>query len=132
MVGAGQCLSLHSFMNIQIVKQKISNKEIIRLAKETYGEMVKGVVDIKQNIMALGGELHADCEAVLLEQGSRPADLWGFNIYPAKNSDDRIEFTSLINIRPAQGNRSIEIQDLSLRKQIRVLIDKLVESYDRF
>jgi len=114
-------------MPIKIVKQKISKSEITKLAQETYGEMVKGVVDLKQNIMALGGELHADCEAVLLEEGSRQTDLWGFNIYPAKNSDERIEFTSLINIRPAQGNRSIEIQDTNLRKQIQVVVDKLVE-----
>jgi len=112
---------------IKVIEQKISKHEITKLAQETYGEMVKGVIDIKQNILALGGELHADCEAVLLERGSRQADLWGFNIYPTKNSDERIEFTSLINIRPAQGNRSIEIQDTNLRKQIRVTIDKLVE-----
>jgi len=114
-------------MQIKIIKHKISKPEITKLAQETYGEMVKGVVDIKQNIMALGGELHADCETVLLEQGSRQADLWGFNIYPAKSLDDRIEFTSLINIRPAQGNRSIEIQDKNLQKQISVIVNNLVE-----
>jgi len=113
-------------MNIQIIKQKISKQETIRLAEETFGEMVN-VVDIKNGILALGGSLHADAEAILLEQGSNQSDLWGFNIYPTRNADERIEFTSLINIRPNQGNRSMEVQDSNLRKQIRGIIDKLVE-----
>lgn len=114
-------------MSIKIIKQKISKHDITKLAQETYGEMVKGVADLHQNIIALGGELHADCEAVLLEQGSRQTDLWGFNIYPRKNQDERIEFTALINIRPAQGHRSLEIQDTNLRKHVRAIIDELVE-----
>ncbi len=114
-------------MDITIIKSKISKQELEKVAKENYGEMTKGVIDIKQKIIALGGELHADAEAVLLEQGSKQSDLWGFNIYPAKTKGERIEYTSLINIRPKHGNRSIEIKDESLRKQIKEIIDSLIE-----
>ncbi len=114
-------------MDIKIIRKKISKQELEQIAKENYGEMTKGVVDIGQRIIALGGELHSDAEAFLLGKGSKQVDLWGFNIYPAKSKDQRIEFTSLINVRPKQGNRSIEIKDENLRKQIREIIDTLVE-----
>ncbi len=52
--------------------------------------------------MVVGGELHADEEQWLLENGSQ-ADLWGINLYPAETSDDWIEFDSMINIRPSAG-----------------------------
>ena len=113
-------------MEIKVVRQPISKKELGELAKASFGDMVKGVVDVQQRIIALGGELHADCEAVLLEQGSSQTDLWGFNLYPAKSKEQRIEFSSLINIRPSQENRSMEIKDPPLRKQIKEVIDALI------
>lgn len=114
-------------MDIKIIRQKISFQELKKIAALNYGDMVKGVADLGKKIIALGGELHADAEAVLLEAGSAQADLWGFNIYPDKPRKERIEFTSLINIRPSQGNRSIEIKDEKLREKIRNIVDTLVE-----
>ena len=114
-------------MDIKIIKKRISHKDLQKIAEENYGEMTKGVVDLKQKIIALGGELHADAETILLEQGSKQVYLWGFNIYPAKSKEERIEYTSLINIRPKQGNRAIEIKDENLRKQVKEVIDSLVE-----
>jgi len=113
-------------MRIQIIKEKITFQELTQLAKANYGEMIKGVVDIGLNYIALGGELHADAEALLLEEGSQQTQLWGFNLYPKKESDERIEYTSFINIRPSDGNKSIEIQDESLRLKVRELVDSLV------
>ena len=80
-----------------------------------YESMIKIVVDIRRRILAGGGEMHADCESVLLEDGSEQDDLWGANWYP---NEQRIEFESLINIRPRLGNRNILIQDENLRKQV--------------
>lgn len=114
-------------MNIQIINKKISHSHLQRIAKEDFGDMVKGVADIRKNIIALGGELHADAEAVLLKEGSRQEDLWGFNIYPARPASERIEFTSLINVRPKQGNRALVIQDPQLCQKIREIVDNLTE-----
>lgn len=80
-----------------------------------YESMIKIVVDIRRRILAGGGEMYADCDAVLLEDGSEQDDLWGANWYP---HDQRVEFESLINIRPRLGNRNILIQDENLRKQV--------------
>ncbi len=82
---------------------------------EVYPFMIKIVVDIRQRILAGGGEMHADCEAVLLEKGSEQDDLWGANWYP---SEQIVEFESLINIRPRLGNRSIVIQSDTVRAQV--------------
>ena len=81
------------------------------MAREQFGDMVKAVVDVEQGIMAIGGELHADEEAVLLDQGSRQADLWGINLYPDAAAVRALEFDSMINVRPAQGNRSRSVED---------------------
>ena len=111
-------------MIIKIFKGKISDADLRDMAQKTFGHMVKAVVDVRQKIIALGGELHADAEEILLAQGSRQEDLWGFNIYPDKTLDERLEYTSLINIRPRQGNHGREIQDESLRQKIKKFIDE--------
>ena len=90
-------------MTIEIIKDKISKDKLEDIAKKNYGNMVKGVIDIKQKIIALGGELHADAEDILLKSGSAQANLWGFNIYPDKSIEERLEYSSFINIRPWDG-----------------------------
>lgn len=113
-------------MEIKIIKNNITTDELKKVAAESFGEMAKAVVDIERRIMALGGELHADGEALLLEQGSKQEDLWGINIYPDKFPDEWIEFTALINIRPVQDNRSMEIQDSQIRGKIIDIVNNLV------
>jgi len=82
---------------------------------QQYETMIKIVVDIRRRILAGGGEMHSDCESVLLDNGSEQDDLWGANWYP---DEQRIEFESLINIRPRLGNRNILIQDEDLRQKV--------------
>ncbi|MBI1876498.1 MAG: hypothetical protein HYZ58_08450 [Acidobacteria bacterium] len=88
--------------------------------------MVKLVVDVRRCVVAVGGELHADAEALLLEQGSQQADLWGANYYPGLGADRCIEYTALINIRPSRGNRSMQVQDVAVRDAIRSIVNDLV------
>jgi hypothetical protein len=90
---------------------------------EIYPFMVKIVVDIRRNILAGGGEMHADCEIILLEQGSEQDDLWGANWYP---KEQRVEFESLINIRPRLGNRSMIIQSDEIRDKVAAITQTLL------
>lgn len=90
---------------------------------EVYSFLIKIVVDIRRSTLAGGGEMHADCEALLLEQGSEQDDLWGANWYPA---EQQIEFESLINIRPRQGNRSIIIQSDDIRSKVAAITRELL------
>lgn len=99
---------------IHLLKEKAIPTQIDQMLQE-YENMIKIVVDIRRRLLSGGGEMHADCESVLLEDGSEQDDLWGANWYP---SEQRIEFESLINIRPRVGNRNIVIQDENLRKQV--------------
>jgi hypothetical protein len=96
------------------------------LVEQHFEDMVKYVIDVERGIAAVGGELHADEEAALLESGSRQEDLWGANYYPGRGRDGCIEYTSLINIRPAQGNRSMTIENLLLRDRVRELTFRLI------
>ncbi len=93
-----------------------------QLAEISYKDMVKGVVDLDSEWVALGGELHADAEELLLEKGSQQSSLWGFNIYPDKLGDDRIRYTSFINIRPHDGNADIEVKDVNIRSKIKLIV----------
>ena len=113
-------------MPIRIVNAPVPLDELQRMAAEYFGEFVKVVVDVQRGVMAVGGELHADEEALLLERGSRQADLWGINLYPDRPAAERIEFDSMINLRPSQGNRSRGVDDAAVQWQIRDLVERLV------
>jgi hypothetical protein len=104
----------------------IESAEIARLTGLFFKDMVKYVVDIERRVAAVGGELHADAEEMLLEGGSRQSDLWGANFYPDKEPGERIEYTSLINIRPGQGNRSMFIEDPAIRERVREVTLELI------
>jgi len=110
----------------QIVRELVSLATVRELAQRGFGDMVKASVDIGRGVMAIGGELHADEEAMLLDDGARQADVWGINIYPHEAGNAWIEFDSMINVRPAQGNRSRGVDDPAIRSEIRRVIDALI------
>ncbi|MFA6551791.1 MAG: DUF5674 family protein, partial [Patescibacteria group bacterium] len=91
----------------------------------SFGDMVKIVVDIKREVMAIGGEMHADAESLLLQDGSKQDDLWGANLYPDLPADEWIEYKSLINIRPRAGNRLMEIENEEIKEKIKKIINQL-------
>jgi hypothetical protein len=88
------------------------------MAESTFGDMVKAVVDVERDPLVVDGELHADEEQMLLADGSRQENLWGINLYPTIEGDDWVEFDSMFNLRPAQGNRSRGVDDPELRRRI--------------
>ncbi|HXK32116.1 MAG TPA: DUF5674 family protein [Candidatus Paceibacterota bacterium] len=115
-------------MEIKIIKDSISKKELTDIAKERFGDLVKAVVDIGQEIMALGGEMHADEEAILMEkEGSKREDTWGINIYPEKDRTEWIEFDSVINLKPSFNNRSRNVEDSEIQKKIKEIVSKLIK-----
>lgn len=112
---------------IQIVRTPVTLGHLVALAAGSFGDLVKGVVDVERGVMAIGGALHADEEASLLDDGSTQSDLWGINLYPGQfASGDWIEFDSMINVRPWQGNRTRSVEDVSARERIVELVTRLV------
>jgi len=115
---------------MKIIKEKISIKELKKMAEEEFGSLIKAVVDVDKKIMAIGGAMHADEEALLLKNGSKQESLWGINLYPeAKSKDfkDFIEFDSVINLRPLQGNLSRDVKSAKIRKNIADIVKQLIE-----
>lgn len=129
-------------MSIKVIENPITVSELKAIAKERFGDMVKAVVDVEKEIMAVGGELHADEEALLLERGSKQDNLWGINLYPERTGDpfdktqgrpergrmgeEFIEFDSMINVRPSQGNRSRDVESEEIRGKIRSIVSRLI------
>lgn len=114
-------------MDIKIVKDKISLDELKKMAHEGFGDIIKVVVDVEQEIMAVGGELHADEEVLLMEEcGSVRKNTWGINLYLEKSGEDFIEFDSMVNIKPQYNNRSRSVEDSNIRNKIRKIIGKIV------
>lgn len=100
--------------------------ELREMAAAMFGDMVKAVVDIGRDIMAVDAELHADEEALLIENGSKQNSLWGINLYPELEGNDFVEFDSMINLRPSQGNRSRGVEDPEIQNRISDIVNRLV------
>ncbi len=101
-----------------IITDHLTLKELQKLADNLFGNMIKAVVDTDREILAIDAELHADLEALLLEDGSSQKSLWGINLYPQAPENELIEFDSMINIRPSEGNRSRGVGNEEIRQKI--------------
>ncbi|MDO8743013.1 MAG: DUF5674 family protein [Candidatus Azambacteria bacterium] len=113
-------------MEIRIIKDTISKEELKKIAENQFGDLVKAVVDIEEEIMAIGGELHADEEALLLQHGSKQGNLWGINLRVDKAESEFVEFDSMINIRPSQNNKFRGVESLDIQRKIRDTVNKLI------
>lgn len=110
-----------------IIEEKISLDELKKIGKKLFGNFVKAVVDVDKGIMAVGGELHSDEEALLLQNGSQQKNLWGINLYLDIQTEDWIEFDSVINIRPSQENYTRSVDHAEIREKIIYIVNKLVK-----
>ena len=110
-------------MKIHLIKTRATEKQITDMS-EALGDYVKLAVDVKRGVLAGGGILHADCEVILLEDGSCQEDIWGANWSPSTNE---VQHTALINIRPGQNNPSMEILDGAIRAKVAEITRNLLE-----
>ncbi len=114
---------------MEIVRERISLDSLRAMAEQRFGDLVKAVVDIEREVMAVDAGMHADEEAGLLEDGSEQADLWGINLYPGEYGNPAwLEFDSMINLRPGHGNRTRSVDDPAIRSRIAQIVGKLVAS----
>ena len=112
---------------MEIVKNKLALKILKKMAVNTFGNMVKAVVDVDRELVAVDAELHSDLEALLLESGSKQKGLWGVNLYPDMQDEDFVEFDSVINMRPSQNNLGRGVEDREIRKKIVEVISKRIK-----
>lgn len=111
---------------MKLIREKITVEELKPMADKMFNRLVKAVVDIEQEIMVVDADMHVDEENFLLDEGCEQKNLWGINFYPYGDPANFLEFDSMINIRPADGNRSRSVENPEVRDRIRALVNKLV------
>ena len=112
---------------MKIIREKLTLDELREMAQAMFGNMVKAVIDIDRELIAVDAELHSDLEALLLEDGSKQKSLWGINLYPEIEGDEFIEFDSMINMRPSQGNRSSGVENKEISKEIVKIVTEAIK-----
>jgi hypothetical protein len=105
---------------IHIIREKASPAQIKDML-EMLQSYIKLAVDVDREILADGGAMHADCEAVLLDDGSQQEFIWGADWDPAAQ---KITFESLINIRPRQNNPSMDLLDPVIQEKVAKIVQK--------
>ena len=111
---------------MKIISRRIKKSTILKKHNSFFKTMIKAVVDVEREVMALDAELHADLENTLLCEGSEQEYLWGINLFLDKARADWIEYTALINIRPSMDNRSMEVEDPKLRRKIADIVNRVI------
>jgi len=109
---------------VKIIRETLAFNELNQMAAALFGNLVKAVVDVDKEIIAVDAELHSDLEALLLQDGSKQKDVWGVNFYPELEGDQFVEFDSMINMRPSQGNRSRGVENEQIRNKILEIVAK--------
>ncbi len=112
---------------MQVVEKTISTEELKEMASKMFGNLVKAVVDVEKKILVVDAELHSDEEAYLLQLGSKQENLWGINIYPELSMEERVEFDSMINLRPSLGNGSRSVENKATQKKILEIVDSMIK-----
>ncbi len=112
--------------SVLIPLHRLRKADLERFKNNPFENMIKFAVDLKTQRIAFGGEMHSDGEEALLVTGSNQADIWGGNLWPW-GSAPRIEYISLINIRPSLDNRGMDIQSEDIREQVRKIVHTWVE-----
>ena len=106
---------------IHLLNERAIPEQVAEM-EEALGSYIKLAVDVERKTVAGGGVLHADCEAVLLADGSMQENVWGADWIPYSKE---VTFESLINIRSRQNNFSMEIEDEDLRSKIRSIVTEI-------
>jgi hypothetical protein len=112
---------------MQLVTSPIALADLKAMADAGLGVLVKAVVDVERAIIVVDADMHADQEAFLLVQGSSQENLWGINLYPDMPADEWVEFDSMINLRPSQGNRTRGVDSAEIRAKILAIVAALVQ-----
>jgi hypothetical protein len=109
-------------MKVHLITTKATSKQIDEML-ETLNDYIKVAVDIQKGILAGGGGLHADCEAVLIENGSQQEDIWGADWIPISQE---LRYEALLNIQPRRKNPSMQILDPEIRTKVAEIVRRLL------
>jgi hypothetical protein len=111
---------------LKLLTHPIEREELQQMSAKMFGNLVKAVVDIEREIMAIDAELHVDIAEFLVENGSTQNNLWGINIYQDMTGDNWLEFDSVINLKPQIGNLSRDIGDPVIKEKVKSVVKKFI------
>lgn len=111
-------------MAIILVEDRPS-KEDFQKTKEDYESYIKLTIDIERQMVALGGEYHADAERLLLDEGSKQENIWGGGV---NLETKQFETNAIINLRPGK-NDSTEILDPKTREKFLMIAKRVLKGY---
>lgn len=114
-------------MSLHLLEKPVSMNDVRVFAQEDYGTMIKGTVDIVENKVAIGGDYHMETCELLVEHGSSHQNIWGFNIRFEENQAGILEFDSLVNIKPALGNKSRSVENPEVIEKATEIIHSWIE-----
>ena len=106
---------------MKLIKEPLSKQEIL-LLKSNCGNYLKLTVDVNQEILVAGCELHADGEAILLKKSSQQKNIWGGGI---DLENKIIDTMAVLNLRPNLNNDSMEILDPEIRERFIKMVKKV-------
>lgn len=111
---------------MQILTERVTKQDLVDKSENFLDEnVIKGVVDVKKRLLAVDAPMHMDLEQYLLNNGSEQYDLWGINLYLGEEDiEELVEFDSMINLRPAQNNRTRGVDDVKIREQIKQVVQE--------
>ena len=114
---------------MKILQEPINKQDLINKSSNFIDDnAIKAAVDIRKELIAVDAPMHYDCEQLLLENGSNQTDLWGINLYlDSDNVDELVEFDSMINLRPAEGNRTRSVEDPEKQAKIKQVVQKWIK-----
>lgn len=112
---------------MKILNKKITRTELAEMSRRMFGNMVKAVADIERGKMAIDGELHSDLAELLVEDGSKGQNVWGFNIYPELEPPTWIEFDSMVNLKPLLNNRTRNVENPQIQKKILAIVNNFID-----
>ena len=107
---------------IYLIRDRATKEQIDEML-QTLDTYIKLAVDIERGVLAGGGVYHADCESILLEDGSEQQNIWGADWNP---DTQEVAYEALINIRPRQNNRSMVIADPKIKEQVAQIAHKIL------
>ncbi|MEH1778357.1 MAG: DUF5674 family protein [Nostoc sp.] len=102
---------------ILLIRTRATPEQIEQMLQE-YKFDIKLAVDIESRVIVGGGNMHADCEEVLLNEGSRQQNIWAASFMPVTG---KVIYESMVNLRPRQ-NRSMEILDSNIKERMAQII----------
>jgi len=114
-------------MSIVVLKDRLTRENVV-LAREEYDTFIKITIDLDQELVAIGGQYHADAQNILIKEYGSKRNIWGGGYSILRK---QFETNALINIQPDK-NPSMEIVDPQIRERFLLIAKRALADIENF